>query len=355
MTGTSLDAIDVACVEMHGHGLDVRPRLLRTTSTPLGALADRLRGLAAQHPHTAGEIAAIADDFSRAHVGAIRTAAEDRFLDLIAVHGQTIYHAPPLSWQLLRPSVIAHALRTDVVFDLRAADLAAGGQGAPITPAADWILFRSAAESRTVVNLGGFCNFTHMPAAGPLTAVTGGDICLCNQMLDAIARRFLNNPYDENGRLAAAGRCDPRVFDEITAWLGGQSRSGRSLGSQDESLAVLSRRLDTVSPSDLARTACAAVAETIAARLPHADRVLLAGGGARNPVLVQEIRERCAAPCESTDDHGFPADARESVAMAVLGTLSADHVPITLPQITGATETRVAGAWIFERESGQNG
>lgn len=347
MTGTSLDAIDVACVEIRGRGLEIQPRLIRHVSTPLGTLADRLRALASQQPHSAGKIATTAHEFSLAVLAAIAATAENLPLRLAAIHGQTIFHAPPVSWQLLQPALIAHGLQTDVVFDLRAADLAAGGQGAPITPMADWVLFRSATETRTVVNLGGFCNFTHLPVDSPPSSVTGGDICLCNQLLDAIARRFLGRPYDEEGRLAVAGICNEGMLREITAHLARQARSGRSLGSRDESSESTAHWFDACSPADLARTACEAVAATIATTLPRTDRILLAGGGARNPVLTQAIQRRCSMPCEPTDCYRVPIEARESVEMAVLGALCEDRIAITLPQITGARTTRVAGAWVF--------
>ncbi len=120
-------------------------------------------------------------DAALLHVEAVRALGCER-LDLVVAHGQTVYHAPPLSWQLCAPGPIAHALQVPVLCDLRSADIAAGGQGAPITPIADHILFRHAREARAVVNLGGFCNITTLPAGDDATRVRGGDVCACNQV-----------------------------------------------------------------------------------------------------------------------------------------------------------------------------
>lgn len=133
MTGTSLDSLDVALVEIHGTGLELRADVVRCLTRPLGSLTGPLRALAAQQPATAGRISTLARELATLHVYALHELVGEEPVDLIAVHGQTVFHHPPASWQLINPAPIAQALRTPVVFDLRAADLAAGGQGAPIT------------------------------------------------------------------------------------------------------------------------------------------------------------------------------------------------------------------------------
>lgn len=347
MTGTSIDAIDAACVAIEGVGLGLRAEIMSNATAPLGSLTERLRALATQQPMSAGWIAALARDFSIAHIDAIRNAARGVHPDLIVVHGQTVYHDPPLSWQLIAPTVIAHALKTNVVCDLRAADLVAGGQGAPITPIADWVLFRDAREARVVLNLGGFCNFTHLPPGQALDAVAGGDICICNQLLDRIARVVLQSPYDEGGQAAASGSIDNALLDEISALLARQSQAGRSLGSRDETIDCITEWARQSKPQNLARTACEAIAKTIADWLPRVDRILLAGGGAKNASLVAAIQNHCDAQCRHTDQFGVPADAREAVEMAVLGALCQDRVPIALPQVTGAPIPTIAGIWAY--------
>ncbi len=352
MTGTSLDGLDAALVRVQGFGLALKAEFVGLVSLPLGPVAEPLRRLAEQQPMTAGDISRTAQDFSALHVQALRELSSGQPLDLIAVHGQTIFHAPPLSWQLLNPTPIAQALSAPVVCDLRAADLAAGGQGAPITPLADHLLFRHRREARAIVNLGGFCNLTLLPGGDDVTLIRGADVCACNQVLDAIARLALNAPFDRDGAAALRGKVLDRLHDTLVTALGAQARARRSLGTGDELAAVLARLSERrPDADDLARTACAAVATVIARALgPLSDgmpqRVILAGGGVRNRALVAELTARAQRPVDTSAQHGIPIDAREAGAMAVLGVLCADRVPITLPQVTGVERAPIAGVWV---------
>jgi len=386
MTGTSIDALDAALVSIEGAGPGLHAQFIRGLTRPLGDLGARLRQLAAQEPMPAGQIAGLARAFALLHIEVVRELLGSESANLIAVHGQTVFHAPPLSWQLFSPAPLAHALQTPVVCDLRAADLAAGGQGAPITPLADFVLFRNEAETRAVVNLGGFCNYTLLPAAhapgvaSDLTAwvgvVRGGDICACNQLLDALARALFAAQFDEDGRHARAGRVQSGPRHELLTLLRAQSRAGRALGTGDELSAWVAQHHAACSGDDLARTACEAVATVIVEGITAVAqrsgvgavrRYLLAGGGARNPVLREVLAARvAAAPAATpraapgppgadaavvvTDAFGVPANYREAAAMAVLGALCQDGVPITLPQVTGVpSPAPVAGVWVHPR------
>jgi 1,6-anhydro-N-acetylmuramate kinase len=366
MTGTSMDALDAVLLTVEGNGLELRAALRRCLTHPLDSLAEPLRRLALSEPMPAGQTAELARDLALRHIALIRELARGEPLDLVAVHGQTIFHAPPLSWQLLAPAPIVAALQVPTVFDLRAADLAAGGEGAPITPIADYVLFRHDRQTRAIINLGGFANYTLLPARSalsadaqrhPLCAVRGGDICACNQLLDALARQLFGKPFDEDGRRAAAGRVRADVRDSLVALLRQQARAGRSLGTGDELGGWVAGRRAHHSGADLARSACEALAvvigETIAQVADEHEvgplhRVLLAGGGVNNPVLCAALARQARAETGPTDDCGVPAGYREAVAMAILGALSQDGVPITLPQITGVREPApLAGAWIY--------
>lgn len=269
----------------------------------------------------------------------------------MAAHGQTVVHAPPVSWQLLNPAPIAARLRCRVVSDLRQADLAAGGQGAPITPIADWVLFRDAARRRAVVNLGGFCNTTVLPpdSVGHVCDLAGGDVCACNQVLDAVARSVLGVPFDADGAAAAAGRVDESARAALAAILAPQRKAHRSLGTGDEALAWIEAHRGRLAPNDLAATATEAVAQEIGAaiREHRVDEIVVAGGGARHRPLLGAIARRSAAPLRTTVELGVPIEAREALAMAVLGALADDGVEITCPKVTGRLgRAGRAGSWI---------
>ena len=355
MTGTSIDGLDVALVAIQGRGLAMTAQAVRCLSRPLGPLVEPLRRLASQTPMSAGDIARLSRDLSLLHADVLRELMGDEKCDLIAVHGQTVFHAPPASWQMIAAAPIAHALGAPVVFDMRAADLAAGGQGAPITPLADYVLFRHPRERRTIVNLGGFSNYTSLPPApgrspqrraAELSAIRGGDICACNQLLDTLARTTFGEPFDEGGKRALAGTACPEVRDALAAELRAQGRSGRSLGTGDELVELLSRLRGRCPGEDFARSACEAIAQVAVARIGVTDRVLLAGGGARNQALFAAIAAFATAPVQLTDVCGVPAHYREAIAMAVLGALCQDRVPITLPQITSLSQPApLAGSW----------
>ncbi len=393
MTGTSCDGLDGAAVRIEGVGLQARAEVIAVTSLDLGELAAAARGLARGERLSAQEIARLGHGLAELHAeGVRRLRAEAGAPDLVCAHGQTVFHDPPVSWQLVNPWPIARAAGCPVVTDLRGADLAAGGQGAPITPIADWILFRDERETRAIVNLGGFCNVTLLPAggvgamgAGP-EAIQARDVCACNHALDGMARLALGAAFDVDGAAAERGRVDDAVYAELRAVLEGQAGesagvagAGRSLGSADELVGDVLRKVAAgrlqacptrpgqsghsgalqagktaptgdLTPEDALASCAHAVAEVIAAAVnglaPAPDRVLLAGGSVRNRALVAALRERCRAPVSTTADAGVDPQYREAAAMAVLGALAQDGAPVALPHVTGAHEPILwQGSW----------
>jgi 1,6-anhydro-N-acetylmuramate kinase len=365
MTGTSLDGIDAALVQIDATALDMRATFLRGITLPLADTGPALRRLAEQTPTTAGEIAALSRDFSLLHARAIRELLAGETCDLISIHGQTVFHKPPASWQLFQPAPIAHEFGTPVVFDLRAMDLAAGGQGAPITPIADWILFASGIGTTCIANLGGFCNITVLrgkacvnrtltpPAPGARSAdpaeiaeITARDVCACNQLLDDVARKVLRTPFDKDGAAALRGTPHEEALKDLRGILAAQGSGKRSLGTGDESGDWVSRWRSHINPEDLAATACEGIAIAIADAARGSDFLWLAGGGVRNAALVKAIRAS-AAGVGTTDDRGVPAAYREAICFAVLGALCQDRVPITLPKVTGVAKAPISGAWVL--------
>jgi 1,6-anhydro-N-acetylmuramate kinase len=352
MTGTSIDALDGALVCVEGSGLFLRASIVRHISEPLGDIAHSLRSLAQQKPHAVEQICSLSHAFGQLHTRALKRLIQNDRIDLVALHGQTVFHRPPLSWQLIDPTPLAYSLNIPVVFDMRAADLACGGQGAPITPLADFILFRSPSERRAVVNLGGYANFTQLPptaTAEPtdLSDIQGGDIAACNQLLDPIAHLW-GDPYDRDGQRAASGHLIQDAYDQLVSFLYHPSADARSLGTGDELTSWIDSWQHKVPHEDLAHTACSAIAEAIVQRVGHADRYILAGGGTFNRTLFQQIRARAASYVSLSDEFGIPVQFREAAEIAVLGALCHDRVPITLPQITKSrSPAPIAGCWIY--------
>jgi 1,6-anhydro-N-acetylmuramate kinase len=352
MTGTSIDGIDAALIRITGAGLAMTAELAHHVSGSLGPLAKALRQTAEQELLSAGALARLAWDFGLLHCRIIEQVLEAaqtdaRRLALICAHGQTVFHQPPISWQLLNPAPIAEQFKCPVVFDLRQADLAAGGQGAPITPIADWIMFRAPSARRAIINLGGFCNVTILPPEGPsaLEQIRGFDVCPCNQILDAVARCALHAPFDDGGRAAAAGTCNDAAALRLHEALSRLRNDRRSLGTGDEALAWIETESKRMEARDLAASATEAIARCISDSLTehHADELIVAGGGTHNRTLLGAIGRAANKPIARSDEHGVPIAAREAMAFAILGALCLEGVPITLPNVTGCITAPIAG------------
>lgn len=347
MTGTSIDGdLDAALVEIRGRGAGMRARFVAGLSHPLGAVADDLRRIAGQEPFTAGEFARVARSFGEAHAGALaRLAAEAGVApDLAVLHGQTVFHAPPLGWQLLDPWPVAVRLGCRVRYDLRGANLASGGQGAPITPLADFILLAGGTET-VVLNLGGFINATILPpAARGAGAVRGFDACACNHLLDAVARARLGAPFDADGACASGGTVDADARARISHAIAPPDGTGpgarRSLGTGDEAVRLVGLTAH-LPAADACRTVAEAIADAAvrvvrAEGAPPSARLLLAGGSARNRALRAAFAARTEAEvCTTAESHGLPVHMREPVEIAILGALADDGVGYCLPAATG--------------------
>ena len=350
MTGTSLDALDAVLVRITGRGRELDARVLGHVACELGPLRDDLAQLASGESAPAQAYLRAAHRLGELHADAVaalcaRHLPGGEALSFVAAHGQTICHLPGerLSWQLLNPWPIVRALGVPVVHDLRQADLVAGGQGAPITPIADPILYRDRAQQ--VFNLGGICNHTRFDGQ----AIAGGDVTVCNLLLDGLCQRLTGERFDRDGRLAGGGqRRDAsvaRIETSIDAAVGAACTLGREQFN-DAWLEALAQALGDADAGDVLASAAEAIARrVVAAGGPGA--IALAGGGARNAALVAAIRRLGggATRWRVSDELGVAAEVREAAAMAVLGALCADGVPITLGSITGADRPGVAGTW----------
>jgi 1,6-anhydro-N-acetylmuramate kinase len=350
MSGTSLDGLDAVLAEVKGEGLGIRVRFVAMNHAPLGELGHLLRRVAEGAATTPIHYLRAARELGMMHVQAIRPLLEGCEVDFVACHGQTVWHAPAegLSWQLMDPWPIVRELQLPVCYDLRQADLIAGGQGAPMTPITDWIMYRDPKRNRRVANLGGICNVTDLPAGGSIDAVTGCDIGPCNLLIDGIVRHVRPDlRFDVDGALAMAGTPDGMVYERMMEADFFRRPLPRTTGREDFGgswIDDLMRGL-RLPPHDAAASAVDAVARLIAESVADAD-LILAGGGARNRALVNAIRLR-ARHARISDELGIPAEAREAMAFAVLGALAQDKVSISLPQVTGAINPGRAGAWVY--------
>lgn len=352
MSGTSCDGVDAACVRLAFDGPQTRCELVGFASVAFGAMSRELLEYSHGATRSAEAVARLLTGIGRSHEAVIaRAIAESGSSpDLISCHGQTLHHKDGQSWQAFAPAAIARRFGAPVVYDLRSADIAAGGAGAPITPIADRVLFE-AARPAIVVNLGGFCNLTVL---GPDGAVAGRDVCTCNQLLNAAADRFIAEPFDRDGDAASAGSLDTGAAQRVRRTIEHTGSRGRSLGSGDESFAALDA-IEHLTPQDAMATICEGIGSTIGdavreaadAMTPERVTIVLAGGGAHHRGLVRSIAAHAGDHrVNLSDEFGVPIQAREAMAMAILGSMCLDGAPITLHEVTGTSvPPPVSGVW----------
>lgn len=350
MSGTSLDGIDAVKVKVNQKDQQVHTELLEYHDQAYSSTLQRdLKQLSLGQTTTIEQLLKYQQELGELHVELIKKFSPN--FELIVLHGQTLFHAPPLSWQIAQPHLISSQFNCTCLYDLRMSDLSHGGQGAPISPLADALLFSSQTEQRAIINLGGFINITTLPTTFDSShSIQGFDLCVCNQWLDQLAQKFLQKPYDENGNMANLGEHLPELSDKFYHYFKTQWQQGRSLGSQDDQNLLLN---DTTllehSAQDILKNSCHALAKLITEACTNADRLILAGGGCNNKTLVSCIEEHSHVPVQLSDMFGIPFQQRESVLMALLGYLCLDKRPITLPSITGAQDRKpfLSGSWVY--------
>jgi anhydro-N-acetylmuramic acid kinase len=363
MSGTSLDGISAAVARFTPDGARFRAELLAFHVHEYApAQRDRLK--AAMQGATAREYCRLAVDFggwlADAAVRVLAEAGVPRAdVRAIGSHGQTLWHEPGHStWQLDAPAVIAERTGIAVVSDFRVRDVAAGGQGAPLVPIADALLFAGDGW-RALQNLGGIGNVTVVPPDGTLASVRAFDTGPGNVVIDAVIRRLdPTKRYDDDGRVAASGEPIAAVIDELLAHPYFAAEPPKSTGRElfdDEYVTHLIDRCratkQRATDADIVATATALTARSIADAygrfIPEPiTEVLLSGGGSRNATLKRMIAEQLPELAVRTfDERFFDAEAKEAVAFALLALLHLESRPGNVPTATGARGPRVLGAF----------
>jgi anhydro-N-acetylmuramic acid kinase len=353
MSGTSLDGVDAALVRFDG---PTQCQLLHF-HTRAYSTSEREQVLTAIAAGGARELALLhvrlaewAADATEALLAEARTRATD--LSFIAMHGQTIWHEPQaVSWQLSEPAVLAERFGVRVVSNFRSRDVAAGGQGAPLVPVADVLLFAHPTDPRVLLNLGGMANLTYVPRRAVEDGVFAFDTGPGVALIDAVARmvdRTLR--YDVDGRLARAGRVNEALLQRLLGDPYFTAPPPKSTGRERYGLALAQEIHREAVGADGVATAVELTAQTVAVSIarwvPGAPEVVGSGGGMRHPVLAERLAALLATrgqPLRRFDNLFFSGDAKEAVAFALLGYLTVHGQPGNLPAATGAASPRVLG------------
>jgi anhydro-N-acetylmuramic acid kinase len=348
MSGTSLDGIDVAVVEIRGRSIET----VGFQSTPYASKL-RARLLACVESGGAHEISRLNFELGELYAkAAMRAIARFGPVQLIGCHGQTVYHEGGRhTLQLGESAVIAERTGVAVVSNFRARDIAAGGQGAPLVPFVDYLLFRHRTRMRIALNIGGIANITVIPAGATPEQVIAYDTGPGNMAIDALALEFSGGGLrcDRNGKIAASGKPDVQLLDRLTRDVYYHRRPPKSAGREQYGAAFVERLKGTgLAMRDLIATATALTARTIAMAVRRhqmgATDLIVSGGGVHNPQVMGLLAGYLpGVGISSSSEHGVDADAKEAVAFAVLAHATRRQRPSNVPSATGARHRVILG------------
>ena len=339
MSGTSLDGIDVALIETDG-----RDRVIPGPALTLPyrqAFRERLRSVLGG----GGPIAEVEEELTRLHAQAVEQFLADHSgaaAELVGFHGHTILHRPAerRTWQIGNGALLASRLGLDVVADFRSADVAAGGEGAPLAQLFHAALAANFPKPVAVLNIGGVANVTWIGEKSKILAFDTGP---GNALIDDWVHRHTGAAADFDGALARAGRVSTAHVDRFLTASYFDRPAPKSLDRDDFHNAAPTR----LSLEDGAATLTEMTAAAVGAAIRHfpgpARQWLVAGGGRRNPALMEAIARRVGAPVRAVEDVGWNGDALEAQAFAYLAVRSVLGLPLSLPTTTGVSEPTCGG------------
>ena len=398
MSGTSADSIDVALARMSGAPPNLNAKLLNHTSIKFPPqIQKEILRVAEQQPISAGELSQLnfrlGELFAEAALTACRRfRVSPRKIALIGSHGQTIFHQGPSrsrsplatrhsplasasTLQIGEPAVIAARTGITTVGDFRPADIALGGQGAPLVPYVDYLLYRHPKLGRVSLNLGGIANITVIPAGAKPSQVFAFDTGPANMVIDALVSHFTHGRlrFDKNARLARQGRFIPALSDELMHDPYLKLPPPKSTGRECYGRAYVDKllrlgRKHYAKPNDLIRAATIFTALSVVDALncfvlpkTKIHQLIISGGGAHNPLILAQLAAALsgsvgaqhAAPLVRrikptievlpSSVFGVPENAKESFAFAILAYETFHHRPANLPSATGAHEPAILG------------
>lgn len=353
MSGTSLDGIDVAMLELLPRGNGYGFILLRGATLPFAPeLRERLFAALPPHEPPPRIVAALDRDLGTAIGEAIAQVAKGESIDFVASHGVTLYHDgnERTSVQIGDPFVIRELVQATVLSDFRRADCAAGGHGAPLVPYVDALLFRDERDT-VALNVGGIANLAIVPRGSKSGDVRAWDTGPGNILIDAFVRQRSGLPYDAFGEAASRGTVDRPLLFAMLADPFFSQRPPKSTGRERFGQAFLDRfepELAKLSDDDGCATLLALTLEPIVAAIideaPRNARVIVSGGGARNREFVRQLAERLPGrSIERPEDSGIDGDLKEAISFAIVGYETLRGFAAVLPRVTGARHASLLG------------
>ncbi|MBD3183718.1 anhydro-N-acetylmuramic acid kinase [Candidatus Poribacteria bacterium] len=368
MSGTSADGIDAALVEIRGNGVDTKVNLLEFETYPYpDQVSESLNAVFAPSDCSTEDICEInfllGRLFAHAALDVIKKAGlEADDVDLIGSHGQTVCHLPdavvPSTLQLGEPGVIANLTGIVTVGDFRVADMAVGGQGAPLVPYVDYILLRDDNVTRAIQNIGGISNVTLLPAGGGIDDIIGFDTGPGNMVIDGVMGVITEGKdlFDKDGQRAGKGKVNQSLLGEMLKHPFICSHPPKTTGREefgfDFTRQIIFKTVSLgISDDDLVATVTAFTVESIYINykefiMPEHEvsEILVCGGGLKNVTLMKMLQDRFGSiPVVSIEKIGISSDAKEAMAFAVLANETIFGNPGNVPGVTGAKRPVVLG------------
>ncbi len=369
MSGTSLDGIDVAIIDITGSGFRAKVNVLTSHSVPYPRkIREALLAMSNTNALT-GDISRLNFLLGELYAEALEETAERAqipldSIKLIGCHGQTIFHEGQGSQylgkkvastlQIGESSVISERTGINVISNFREGDMAAGGKGAPLVPYLDYMLIRHRGRGRVAVNIGGIANLTAIPPNTSTDRVIAFDTGPGNMVIDQLVTRITQGgqTFDRDGTIAATGEIDAKLLAKLLRDKYFRQKPPKTAGREQYGPEFVTKLLDTeLSSEDLIATATALTAESIALGvrnfvLPEmrVDEIFVSGGGTHNPTLMQMLRKAMnPIPVKETTEVGLDVDAKEAIAFAVMAYETAHSRPSNIPMATGAKRSVVMG------------
>ncbi|MGA8025609.1 MAG: anhydro-N-acetylmuramic acid kinase [Bryobacteraceae bacterium] len=369
MSGTSLDGIDVAIIDITGSGFRAKINVLTSHSVPYPRkIREALLAMSNMNAFT-GDISRLNFLLGELYAEALEETAERAqipldSIKLIGCHGQTIFHEGQgaqylgkkvaSTFQIGEASVISERTGIDVISNFREGDMAAGGKGAPLVPYLDYMLIRHRGRGRVAVNIGGIANLTAIPPNTSTDRVVAFDTGPGNIIIDQLVARITQGgqTFDRDGAIAASGEIDPKLLAKLLRDKYFRARPPKTAGREQYGPEFVSKLLDTeLSSEDLIATATALTAESIALSvrnfvLPEmrVDEIFVSGGGTHNPTMMRMLQKAMGViPVKETTEVGLDVDAKEAIAFAVMAYETAHARPSSVPMATGAKRSVVLG------------
>lgn len=363
MSGTSLDGVDAALVEVNGVNEETTVNLMEFLTVPLKAeLVEKIQASFSLSESNSALMSSLNMELGYVFADAVKKVCERaKFLlknvDFIASHGQTIYHIPnntkefvSSTLQIGESSVITEETKTTVISDFRTRDMAVGGQGAPIVPYSEYVLYRDENRLRLLQNIGGIGNVTIIPSKAKLDDMIAFDTGPGNMVINELCHRFYNISYDDKGKHAAEGQVNDEVLSYLMSHPFVEKQPPKTTGREEFGVNFVHKLIDKwkLKPNDWLATATMFTAKTIAQSVrPFVTQetdLIVGGGGSYNQTLMQMIQKSLPeVNVIKQEELGYSSEAKEAIAMVVLGNQTIHHQPSNVPSATGAKKAVMLG------------